>query len=47
VFDKIYGYLTALEKKIKELGPDVDEAIVTQYKKDAVYDIIALLHEGL
>jgi ParB/RepB/Spo0J family partition protein len=47
VFDKIYAYLTALEKKIKELGPDADESIVAQYKKDAAYDIIALLHEGI
>jgi ParB/RepB/Spo0J family partition protein len=47
VFDKIYEYLSALEKKIREAGPEAEEAIIAEYKKDATYDIIAIIHEGL
>jgi len=45
VFDKIYGYLERLEKKIETVGPESEEGIIAQYKLDAAYDIVAELHQ--
>jgi ParB/RepB/Spo0J family partition protein len=45
VFNEIYAYLTALEKKIKDLGPDVKQAEIEGYKKEAALDIISLVQK--
>jgi hypothetical protein len=47
VFDEIYKYITALEKQIKALGPDVDEARIDEVKRQAAWDIIALVQKRI
>ena len=45
VFDRIYGYLDRLKKKITDAGAESEEGIIAQYKIDAVYDIVSELHQ--
>jgi hypothetical protein len=45
VFDKIYGYLDRLKKKIADEGAESEGGIIAQYKVDAAYDIVAELHQ--
>ncbi|GHV79166.1 hypothetical protein AGMMS49944_09570 [Spirochaetia bacterium] len=47
VFDEIYKYISALEKQIKALGPDVDEARIDEVKRQAAWDIIALVQKRI
>jgi ParB/RepB/Spo0J family partition protein len=47
VFDEIYSYLTALENRIKELGPDAEQARIDEIKKEAALDIISLIHKRI
>jgi ParB/RepB/Spo0J family partition protein len=47
IFDEIYKYLTALETRIKELGPDAEQARIDEVKKEAALDIISLIHKRI
>jgi hypothetical protein len=47
IFDEIYTYLTALETRIKELGPDAEQAKIDEIKKEAALDIISLIHKRI
>jgi ParB/RepB/Spo0J family partition protein len=47
IFDEIYTYLTALETRIKELGPDAEQAKIDEIKKEAALDIIGLIHKRI
>jgi ParB/RepB/Spo0J family partition protein len=47
IFDEIYSYLTALENRIKELGPEVEQARIDEIKREAALDIIALIHKRI
>jgi ParB/RepB/Spo0J family partition protein len=47
IFDEIYSYLTALENRIKELGPDAEQARIDEIKKEATLDIISLIHKRI
>jgi hypothetical protein len=47
IFDEIYTYLTALETRIKELGPDAEQARIDEIKKEAALDIISLIHKRI
>jgi ParB/RepB/Spo0J family partition protein len=44
VFDEVYTYMNALEKRIRE-NPDGDQAKIDGYKKEAALDIIALVQK--
>jgi ParB/RepB/Spo0J family partition protein len=45
VFTEIYEYMTGLEKRIRELGPEAEQAKIDGYKKEAALDIIALVQK--
>jgi hypothetical protein len=47
IFDEIYSYLTALENRIKELGPEAEQARIDEIKKEAALDIISLIHKRI
>jgi ParB/RepB/Spo0J family partition protein len=47
IFDEIYTYLTALETRIKDLGPDAEQARIDEIKKEAALDIISLIHKRI
>jgi ParB/RepB/Spo0J family partition protein len=47
IFDEIYLYLTALENRIKELGPDAEQTRIDEIKKEAALDIISLIHKRI
>jgi hypothetical protein len=47
IFDEIYLYLTALENRIKELGPEAEQARIDEIKKEAALDIISLIHKRI
>jgi ParB family chromosome partitioning protein len=47
IFDEIYSYLSALEKRIKELGPDAEQSHIDEIKREAALDIIALIHKRI
>jgi ParB/RepB/Spo0J family partition protein len=47
VFDEIYKFISALEKQIKALGPDVDEARIDEVKRQTAWDIIALVQKRI
>jgi hypothetical protein len=47
IFDEIYSYLTALENRIKELGPEAEQARIDEIKKEATLDIISLIHKRI
>jgi ParB/RepB/Spo0J family partition protein len=44
VFDEVYAYMTALEKRIRE-NPKEEQAKIDGYKKEAALDIIALVQK--
>jgi ParB/RepB/Spo0J family partition protein len=44
VFDEVYAYMTALEKRIRE-NPGEEQAKIDGYKKEAALDIIALVQK--
>ena len=44
VFDVVYAYMSALEKRIRE-NPKADQAKIDGYKKEAALDIIALVQK--
>jgi hypothetical protein len=44
VFNEVYGYMTALEKHIRE-NPEAEQAKIDGYKKEAALDIIALVQK--
>jgi ParB/RepB/Spo0J family partition protein len=44
VFDEVYAYMTALEKRIRE-NPEEEQAKIDGYKKEAALDIIALVQK--
>jgi ParB/RepB/Spo0J family partition protein len=47
IFDEIYSYLTALENRIKKLGPEAEQARIDEIKKEATLDIISLIHKRI
>jgi ParB family chromosome partitioning protein len=47
IFDEIYSYLSALEKHIKELGPEAEQSRSDEIKREAALDIIALIHKRI
>jgi hypothetical protein len=47
IFNEIYSYLTALENRIKELGPEAEQARIDEIKKEAALDIISLIHKRI
>jgi ParB family chromosome partitioning protein len=47
IFDEIYLYLSALEKRIKELGTEAEQAKIDTVKREAALDIIALIHKRI
>jgi ParB/RepB/Spo0J family partition protein len=44
VFDEVYSYMNALEKRIRE-SPEAEQAKIDGYKKEAALDIIALVQK--
>jgi hypothetical protein len=47
IFDEIYSYLTALENRIKELGPEAEQSRIDEIKREAALDIISLIHKRI
>jgi hypothetical protein len=47
VFDEIYSYLSALEGRIKEVGPEAEQSRMDEIKREAALDIIALIHKRI
>jgi hypothetical protein len=47
IFNEIYSYLSALERRIKELGPEAEQSRIDEIKREAALDIIALIHKRL
>ncbi|MDR3138442.1 MAG: ParB/RepB/Spo0J family partition protein [Treponema sp.] len=47
IFDEIYTYVTAVNNRIKELGPDAEQSRIAEIKKEAALDIISLIHKRI